>query len=145
MYLEHLITDKGVKPDITKIQSVSKFPIPKNPKEIKSFLGLAGYYRRFIPNFSNITKPLTKLLKKDIPFEWTNLQQDDFEKLKNALCSEPVLQYPNFSETFYLTTDASQYAIGSVLSQGNPPDDLPISYASRTLNGAESLLPKENY
>lgn len=138
MYLGHLITDEGVKPDANKVKAVREFPVPKSPKDIKSFLGLAGYYRRFIPNFSNITKPLTKLLKKDICFAWTSLQQDAFEKLKDVLCSEPLLQYPDFSRTFYLTTDASQYAIGSVLSQGDPPNDLPVSYASRTLNRAES-------
>lgn len=93
MYLGHLITDEGVKPDANKVKAVREFPVPKSPKDIKSFLGLAGYYRRFIPNFSNITKPLTKLLKKDICFAWTSLQQDAFEKLKDVLCSEPLLQY----------------------------------------------------
>lgn len=138
MYLGHLITENGVKPDSNKIKTVAEYPIPKSPKDIKSFLGLAGYYRRFIKNFSTITQPLTKLLKKDAIFNWTSLQQDSFEKLKSLLCSEPLLQYPDFSKTFYLTTDASNFAIGSVLSQGEPPNDLPIAYASRTLNRAES-------
>lgn len=138
MYLGHLITENGVKPDPEKIKVVKEFPIPLTAKEIKSFLGFAGYYRRFIPNFSHITQPLTKLLKKDAPFMWTSLQQDAFERLKTSLCSEPILQYPDFKTPFNLTTDASNFAIGGVLSQGEIGKDLPIAYASRTLNKAES-------
>lgn len=138
MYLGHLITETGVKPNPDKVKAVADYPIPSSPKEIKAFLGLAGYYRRFIKNFSSLSQPLTKLLKKDTPFNWTSLQQQSFEQLKQLLCSEPLLQYPDFTKTFYLTTDASNFSIGSVLSQGKPPDDLPIAYASRTLNKAES-------
>lgn len=137
MYLGHLITEQGVKPDPAKVKAVSQYPVPTCPKDIKAFLGLAGYYRRFIKNFSSLSKPLTSLLKKDVNFVWSSKQQDSFEKLKSALCLEPVLQYPDFTKTFYLTTDASNFAIGSVLSQGQPPSDLPIAYASRTLNRAE--------
>ena len=74
-YLEHIISEDGVKPDPKKIEAVSKFPRSKKAKNIKQFLGLAGYYRRFIPNFSKITKPLTQLLKKDIPFKWSEDQK----------------------------------------------------------------------
>lgn len=138
MYLGHIITEDGVKPDPKKVDSVLNFPVPKNTKDIKSFLGLAGYYRRFIPNFSSITQNLTRLLQKDADFVWTSTQQEAFEKLKLILCSEPILQYPDFSKPFLLTTDASNYAIGSILSQGEVPKDLPIAYPSRTLNKAES-------
>lgn len=138
MYLGHLITENGVKPDPKKVSAVRNYPIPKQQKDIKAFLGLAGYYRRFIKNFSTIAIPLTKLLRKDAIFTWTNLQQEAFDKFKDILCSEPLLQYPDFTQKFYLTTDASNFAIGSVLSQGNPPHDLPIAYASRTLNKAET-------
>lgn len=137
MYLGHLITRDGVKPDPKKVEVVQNYPVPKSPKQIKSFLGLAGYYRRFIENFSQLMQPLTKLLKKNEPFNWTSLQQNSFEILKEKLCKEPILQYPSFSEPFNLTTDASNYAIGSVLSQGPPSEDLPIAYASRTLNKSE--------
>lgn len=137
MYLGHLITQNGVKPDPKKIEAVMNYPVPKNPKEIKGFLGLAGYYRRFINDFSKLSQPLTKLLKKDEPFNWTSLQQNSFETLKLELCKEPILQYPDFSKTFNLTTDASNYAVGSVLSQGETPNDLPIAYASRILNKSE--------
>jgi transposase InsO family protein len=106
-------------------------------KEVKSFLGLSGYYRRFIRNYGQIAKPLTSLLKKDVTFRWSDLCQQSFEQLKDLLTQSPILQYPDFSKTFNLTCDASDYAIGCVLSQGPIGKDLPIAFASRTLNKAE--------
>ncbi|KAL4101311.1 hypothetical protein QTP88_021331 [Uroleucon formosanum] len=137
VYLGHLITDAGVKPDPTKISCVRDHPVPRNPTEIKRFLGLSGYYRRFIEKYSQIAKPMTTLLKKGQPFEWTAECQTAFETLVQKLVTAPILQYPNFEEPFILTTDASQYAIGSIISQGEIGHDLPIAYASRTLNKAE--------
>ncbi|KAL4082984.1 hypothetical protein QTP88_028314 [Uroleucon formosanum] len=137
VYLGHLITDAGVKPDPTKISCVRDHPVPRNPIEIKRFLGLSGYYRRFIEKYSQIAKPMTTLLKKGQPFEWTAECQTAFETLVQKLVTAPILQYPNFEEPFILTTDASQYAIGSIISQGEIGQDLPIAYASRTLNKAE--------
>lgn len=137
-YLGHIISDQGVKPNPEKVRVVKEFPVPKSCKDIKSFLGLAGYYRRFIPNFSKITKPLTSLLKKDVPFLWNEEQQNAFDKCKDILTTIPLLQYPDFSKDFVLTTDASIHAIGAILSQGEIGKDLPIAYASRTLNKAES-------
>lgn len=145
-YLGHVIGNDGVRPDPSKIKAVEHFPIPRNYKNIKQFLGLTGYYRRFIKNFSKIAKPLTDLLKKDKSFAWTPSQENAFNSLKRELLKEPVLQYPNFKEPFLLTTDASGYAIGGVLSQGQMGKDLPISYISRTLNEAEgrySTIEKE--
>jgi len=136
-YLGHRITDEGVKPDPQKIQCVQEFPVPNNVREVKSFLGLSGYYRRFIQNYGQIAKPLTALLKKDTPYKWNDLCQQSFETLKNCLTQAPILQYPDFSKPFNLTCDASNYAIGCVLSQGPIGKDLPIAYASRTLNKAE--------
>lgn len=137
-YLGHLVTEKGIKPDPKKIEIARNFPQPKSQRDIKSFLGFAGYYRRFIRDFSRISQPLNILLKQDAKFEWTSLQQESFEKLKNILTSEPLLQYPDFEKEFVLTTDASDKAIGAVLSQGEIGKDLPIAYASRTLNKAET-------
>lgn len=137
-YLGHLITEEGVKTNPAKVQCIQNFPIPTNEKEIKSFLGLTGYYRRFIPNFAKISKPLTRLLQKDIPFQFDSECMSSFNDLRNALTSDPILIYPNFDETFVLTTDASAFAIGAVLSQGPIGKDLPIAYASRTLCSAES-------
>ncbi|KAL4127046.1 hypothetical protein QTP88_011244 [Uroleucon formosanum] len=137
IYLGHKLTEKGVQPDERKIKSVKTFPIPTTVKEIKSFLGLTGYYRNFVPDYGKIAKPITNLLRKGIEFIWTSECQEAFEKLKIILCNEPLLQYPDFEKPFIITCDASNYAVGCVLSQGVIPADLPIAYASRTLNKAE--------
>lgn len=116
IYLEHLITDKGVKPDPGKIQCVQNHPVPRNTTEIKQFLLLSGYYRRFIKGYSQTAKPLTALLNKDVSFEWSTECQRAFETLEQKLVEAPVLQYPDFERPFILTTDASQFAIESILS-----------------------------
>lgn len=136
-YLGHTITDQGVKPNPDKIKAVQEFPQPKCPRDIKSFMGLVSYYRRFIPNLSKIAKPLTNLLKKDVPFNWQNEHQLAFEQLKNCLTTAPILSYPDFTKPFVLTCDASNFAISAILSQGPIGNDKPIAYASRTLNKAE--------
>lgn len=136
-YLGHVITDNGVSPNPDKVKAISQFPTPKTPKDVKSFLGLAGYYRRFIENFSHITKPLTSLLKKDVNFHWSPEQEQAFNLLKQKLISAPLLQYPDFSQPFIVTTDSSNYAVGAILSQGEIGKDKPIAYASRTLNKQE--------
>jgi len=137
-YLGHVIGNNGIRPNPKKLAAVKNFPIPRNAKNIKQFLGLAGYYHRFIPNFSGVAKPLTSLLKKNIPFTWKTEQQEAFEFLKTMLCQQPILQYPDFSRPFILTTDASNIAIGGVLSQGTIGQNLPIAYVSRVLNPAET-------
>lgn len=137
VYLGHIIGEDGVKPDPSKIKAVKSFPTPKTATNIKQFLGLAGYYRRFIPQFSKIAKPLTTLLKKEVPFTWTTDQNEAFVNLKNQLCSVPLLQYPDFTKPFNVTTDASGIAVGGILSQGIVGKDLPVAYASRLLNKAE--------
>lgn len=139
-YLGHIISEDGVRPNPQKIQAVKEFPIPKTPKNIKQFLGLAGYYRRFIPNFSKTAKPLTDLLKKDVEFLWGKEQTIAFETLRDVLCTQPILQYLDFTRPFIVTTDASNYAIGGILSQGTINKDLPIAYTSRLLSQA-----KRNY
>ncbi|XP_025155003.1 uncharacterized protein LOC112588630 [Harpegnathos saltator] len=145
-YLGHIIGSDGVRPDPEKIKSIKEFPTPRTQKQIKQFLGLAGYYRRFIPDFSKTAKPLTDLLKKDKEYIWRPIQQHAFNILRESLCSHPILQYPDFTKPFNLTTDASGYAIGGVLSQGPIGQDLPIAYTSRVLNPAEqnySTIEKE--
>ncbi|MCI0564136.1 MAG: reverse transcriptase domain-containing protein, partial [Nitrososphaera sp.] len=136
-FLGHVITSDGIKADPEKIRAVKQFPIPKAVKDVQAFLGLAGYYRRFIRNFSSLAKPLTHLLKKEVKFGWTSREQEAFENLKKTLTTAPILQYPDFEQPFIVTTDASDKAIGAVLSQGIIGSDLPIAYASRTLNSAE--------
>lgn len=145
-YLGHVITKEGVKPNPDKIHAVKNFPIPKTQKEIKSFLGLAGYYRRFIKDFAKIAKPMTLCLKKNSKIEHTPQFLSSFNHLKNLLINAPILRYPDFTQPFVLTTDASNIAIGAVLSQSTPPNDHPVAYASRTLNETEqkySTIEKE--
>jgi len=142
-FLGHIITTDGIKPNPAKIKAVVNFPIPKSTKEIKSFLGLCGFYRKFIPNFAKIAKPMTLRLKKG---SIINIKDSDyylaFEKLKVLITSDPILIHPDFKKSFSLTTDASNFAIGAVLSQEHKP----ICYASRTLNEHEvnySAIEKE--
>lgn len=138
-YLGHIISKDGIKPNPDKITAIQRFPLPKTATEIKRFLGLLGYYRKFIPDFARITKPMTQCLKKGskITYEDTNYI-NCFEKCKVLLTNDPILQYPDFTKDFVLTTDASNFAIGAVLSQGTIGSDKPIAYASRTLNSSET-------
>ena len=118
----------------------------KNKKNIKQFLGLIGCYRKFIPNFAELAKPLTVILKDKVPFKLTEIQKQAFQILQNKIVSRPLLLYPDFTKPFIVTTDASDYALGGILSQGKIGEDLPISSASRTLQGAElnySTIEKE--
>lgn len=142
-FLGHIITQHGIKPNPAKIEAIEKYPLPVNTKQIKSFLGLIGYYRKFIANFSRIVAPLVKCLRKG---EKIDTNDPDFiqafHTCKELLTNAPILAYPDFSKPFKLTTDASNVAIGSVLSQNNRP----IAYYSRTLNSAErnySTIEKE--
>jgi hypothetical protein len=140
-YLGHVIGSNGMRPDEKRVEAVKDYPVRKTTREIKGFLGLAGYYRRFIPNFSKIAKPLTELLKKNKPYVWDDRTEKAFGTLKEKLTTQPLLQYPDFTKPFVLTTDANNDAIGTVLSQGPIGKDLPIAYASRTLNNAERNCP----
>ena len=140
-YLGHLITNKGIKTDPKKYDTIKNFPKPISADETKRFVAFCNYYRRFIPYFAETAKPLNSLTKKDATFLWTTECEEAFISLKEKLMSPPILKYPNFNETFIVTTDASNYALGAVLSQGIIGEDLPISYASRTLNKHELNKP----
>ncbi|KAL7286500.1 hypothetical protein TKK_0019237 [Trichogramma kaykai] len=145
-YLGHIISEKGVEPDPSKISAVSNFPRPKNRKNIKQFLGLAGYYRRFVKDFAKIAKPLTSLLKADTPWDWTDVQEGAFGEIKQILSSAPLLQYPDFNRPFVVVTDGSDFVISGILSQEKIGNDLPIAYTSRILTDAEinySMIEKE--
>lgn len=113
------------------------FPLPISRKQIKSFLGLLGYYRKFIKDFSKLTKPLTQQLKGKKAVEISEEYKNSFEHAKTLLCNDPILQYPDYAMSFILTTDASNYALGAVLSQGQVGKDKPVAYASRTLYSSE--------
>lgn len=115
-----MISAEGLSVDPAKIQAILQWPIPKNVKEVRSFLGLAGYYRRFIRQYAAIVGPLTDLLRKK-PFKWSEQAQQAFYTLKQALGSTPVLSLPDFSQEFHVETDASGSGIGVVLSQQGHP------------------------
>ena len=133
MYFEHVVGGSQVKPEINKLEAVEKFPVPKTKKEVRSFLGLAGYYRRFIKDFASIAVPLTNLTKKKNPDIVTVVLTEEcdraFNTLKNVLTSTPVLSSPNFEQMFILQTDASNYGVGTVLSQADVEGlDHPIAF-----------------
>lgn len=123
-FLGHVVSVDGITTDPEKVKAVKTWPVPVNLKELQSFLGLAGYYRKFILGFSSIAEPLYTLCRKNIPFSWQQEQQAAFEKLKDRLVSAPILAYPDFSPmagSFILDTDESQYlGIGAVSSQQQP-------------------------
>lgn len=140
LYLGHVVSAKGVLPDPEKTRVLQEYPTPKNPDDVKRFVAFANYYRKFIPHFAEITIPLNKLCRKGIIYDWSNECDESFKKLKQSLIRPPILQYPDFSKDneFILRTDASGMAIGSMLCNKN---DLPIAYASRSLNKAEINYP----
>ena len=155
-YLGHLVSGKGIEPVLEKIKSIKEMPAPKTPKEVKQFLGLIGYYRKFVPRFSDVTRPLTNLTKKDIVFEWTPECQQTFELLKDLLMQEPILKYPDPSKPYILYTDASKYAWSCVLIQEHEHEldgkmkkiHHPITYASGLFRGSQinwATLTKETY
>ena len=135
-YLGHIISQHGISVDPHKISAVRDWPLPKNKQQVQSFLGFVNYYRKFIKDCSLRAKPLTELTK-NVNFEWTKEQDDSFQTLKNALTDAPVLRTFNSSLPTFVTTDASQYAIGAVLEQEENKLRRPVAFASRTLNNAE--------
>ena len=116
-YPEHLISPEGISPLPNKLDCIQHMPVPKNMKEIKQFLGLTGYYRKFVPRFADISRPLTTLMKKGKKFEWTPACQKSFDLLKETLCGEPVLKYADTSKPYTLYTDASKFGWAGVLTQ----------------------------
>jgi hypothetical protein len=135
--LGHLVFERGIEVDKAKIEVIEQLPPPVNIKGIQSFLGHAGFYRRFIKDFSQISRPLTNLLAKDAPFEFTDECLAAFHTLKKALVSAPIIQPPDWSLSFEIMCDASDYTIGVVLGQTKDKKHHAIAYASKTLIGAQ--------
>ncbi|GJS94808.1 putative reverse transcriptase domain-containing protein [Tanacetum coccineum] len=128
-FLGHVIDSEGIHVDPAKIESIKDWTSPKSPTEIRQFLGLVGYYRRFIEGFSKIAKPMTKLTQKKVKFVWGDKQEAAFQLLKQKLCSAPILALPEGSKDFIAYCDASKKGLGAVLMQREKV----ISYASRQL------------
>ncbi|GKE99857.1 putative reverse transcriptase domain-containing protein, partial [Tanacetum coccineum] len=128
-FLGHVIDNKGIHADPAKIESIKDWASPKSPTEIRQFLGLVGYYRRFIEGFSKIAKPMTKLTQKKVKFVWGDKQEAAFQLLKQKLCSAPILALPEGREDFISYCDASKKGLGAVLMQREKV----IAYASRQL------------
>jgi len=136
-FLGHVVSGDGIATDPEKIKVVSEWPVPTSTKEVRSFLGLAGYYRRFVKDYAGIAAPLHALTRKNQPFVWTAETMTAFETLREALTSPPILAMPNDTGEFILDTDACEYSVGSVLSQVQGGTERVIAYASRILDKRE--------
>ena len=139
-YLGHVVGGGAVRPEASKVEAVEQFKIPETKKQVRAFLGLTGYYRKFIPNYATIAAPLTDLTRKSAPnnVQWNEQCDQAFKELKGLLCTAPVLRNPDFSKPFILQTDASDRGVGAVLSQRDENgEEHPLGYFSR------KLLPRE--
>ncbi|GBP58569.1 Retrovirus-related Pol polyprotein from transposon 17.6 [Eumeta japonica] len=137
-YLGHIITPQGIAPDPDKINAIVDMKEPTTVKHLKSFLQTRFWFRKFVPNFSPVAQPLTMLTKKNQSWKWEEAHRTAFHELKRSFTSPPILIQPNYDFPFVLRTDASDYALGAALLQGETPhDERPIAYASRLLTSAE--------
>ncbi|GFT30922.1 retrovirus-related Pol polyprotein from transposon 297 [Trichonephila clavipes] len=135
-YLGLIISKEGVETDNSKVKAITEMKPPKNSKEVSKFLGMVGWYQKFISKYADICEPLYRLKKKGAKFNWSKEAQDSFDKIKRVLTEAPVLELPNFTEQFNLFTDASGVGICAVLNQNHRP----IAFASRTLSKANEAV-----
>ena len=136
-FLGHLVSKMGVAVDPSKIEAVKFWPRPKTVTEVRSFMGLCSYYRKFVKNFAEIADPLHRMTEKHRRFEWTEKCEEAFVKMKEFLTTTPILSYPDEASSFILDTDASQVGIGAVLSQVQNGCERVIAYGSRKLSRTE--------
>ena len=141
-FLGHVISADGVAVQQHKVDAVAEWPTPQSVSDVRRFLGLTGYYRRFVNGFSAIAGPLSDLTRKDTPFVWGQKEEAAFVRLKAALASAPVLATPDNAKPYALHTDASGYAVGATLSQRNAEGELqPVAFLSKKMNGAQRNYP----
>ena len=136
-YLGHLISDEGIQPLQEKLESIAKIPTPQNAKQVKQFLRLVGYYRKFVPCFSDISRPLTHLTQKKEGFNWTTECDKCFHMPKDYLQEAPILRYPDPSADYILYTDASKYAYAGILTQTIDGTDHPVAYTNGLFRGSQ--------
>lgn len=134
LFLGHLCTSNGIKPDPSKFECIRNYPRPHDSDAVRRFVALANYYRKFLKDFAILSAPLNSLTKKNTVFQWSPECQTSFDKIKHALLNTSALAYPDYSREFTLTVDASKQGIGAVLSQNN----LPIAFASKAFTKADS-------
>ena len=136
-YLGHIVSTNGIQVDTAKTEAIEQMKEPRTCRQVRSFIGMASYYRKFISNFSAICAPLTELTKKSVRFSWTDKHQESFKNIKHALINPPILKYPDYNKSFRIHTDASNEAVGAMLSQVYDDIDMPVAYYSRKLNSPE--------
>ena len=136
-FLGHVVSERGIETDPVKTEAVREWPVPRSVRDVRAFLGLAGYYRRFVPGFASIAGPLHAMLGKGRKFQWTPEAQQSFDSLKLALTSSPILAMPTDEGEFILDTDSSDSTIGAVLSQVQEGHERVVAYASRRLDRRE--------
>ena len=137
-FLGHIVSREGIQANPAKTSAVRQYPVPKSVTEVKSFMGLCSYYRRYVRDFAALARFLHQLTEKTKDFHWNPEAHKAFEQLKDCLTSTPILAFPSMNEPFILYTDASQFAIGAVLAQVQNGLERVICYASKSLNKAQS-------
>lgn len=140
-YLWHELTPDGVRPLARLTDSVRNYPKPENDKELKRFVHMAGFYRRFIQDFGRKAKPLTYMLRKNVDWQWKHEQENAFQLIKNELSERPLLRYLDFRKVFVLVTDASEAGLGAVLVQDTDGALQPVAYTSKATSPAEAKYP----
>ena len=137
MFLGHRISKQGISTDPTKVSAVQNWKTPNSVQDVRQFLVLVGYYRKYVPHFASIARPLHQLTERGREFQWTQECIHAFDELKSRLLSAPILSFPDFEKPFILDTDACQYGIGAVLSQNHDGEEKVVVYGSHTLSKAK--------
>ncbi len=137
IFLGHLIDQEGIRPDPSKLAAIDKFPVPSDVSSLRIFLGVASYYRRFVPSYSRLAAPLHRLLKKGVKWHWAADEQKAMREIQDSLLAAPTLVSDDDTCRLELKTDASKFGLGAVLSRVDEHGERPITFISRETNSAE--------